>query len=151
MKAINNYVATFCFDETERFVALIEKNKPAWQAGRLNGIGGKIEEGETIFMAAKREFEEETGCSLPLSSFIHYASLFDRRGDALIHFFKNTERLSLLRSTTPEQVIILPLARLHYDDQVIPNLKWLIPMALEYDKGIRHGSGRPAMYQIEEI
>jgi 8-oxo-dGTP pyrophosphatase MutT (NUDIX family) len=27
-------------------VLLIEKQKPAWQRGKLNGVGGKIEPGE---------------------------------------------------------------------------------------------------------
>ncbi len=42
-------------------VALITKNKPSWQANKLNGIGGKIESGETPSEAMAREFEEETG------------------------------------------------------------------------------------------
>lgn len=32
-----------------------------WWAGKLNGIGGSVEEGETILQAAERETEEETG------------------------------------------------------------------------------------------
>lgn len=41
--------------------ALISKTKPEWQAGLLNGIGGKIEDGETPLDAMIREFQEETG------------------------------------------------------------------------------------------
>lgn len=42
-------------------VLLIEKNKPAWQAGRYNLPGGSIEPGETVHEAAARELFEETG------------------------------------------------------------------------------------------
>lgn len=35
------------------------KNKPDWQKGCLNGIGGKIEEGEKPIDAVFRELEEE--------------------------------------------------------------------------------------------
>ena len=42
-------------------VLLIEKKHPAWQAGRFNLPGGKIEDEETIHEAASRELLEETG------------------------------------------------------------------------------------------
>ena len=40
-------------------VVLIRKNKPSWQSGKLNGVGGHIEEKETPEMAMGREFLEE--------------------------------------------------------------------------------------------
>ncbi len=55
------YVLTFMFDINHEWVWLIEKQKPAWQKGCLNGIGGKIEEGETHDAAAARELHEESG------------------------------------------------------------------------------------------
>lgn len=42
-------------------VLLIEKQRPEWQKGRLNGVGGKIEPGEADSSAMIREFAEETG------------------------------------------------------------------------------------------
>ena len=39
------------------------RNKPPYQS-TWNGIGGKIEEGETIFQAAIRECEEETNIKI---------------------------------------------------------------------------------------
>lgn len=43
---LSRYVVGFLFDSEFRQVALIRKQKPQWQAGLLNGIGGKIEYGE---------------------------------------------------------------------------------------------------------
>jgi len=40
---------------------LVLKDRPAWQKGRLNLVGGKVEPGETCLHAAMREFHEETG------------------------------------------------------------------------------------------
>lgn len=57
---MNRYVLGFAFTPDNR-VALIQKRKPAWQAGRWNGIGGKIEGAETPVLAMSREFQEETG------------------------------------------------------------------------------------------
>ena len=56
-----DYVAGFCFSECGGRVALIRKLKPEWQRGLLNGIGGKMEPGESLHSAMVREFEEETG------------------------------------------------------------------------------------------
>jgi len=42
-------------------ILLIEKKNPAWQAGKKNISGGKVEENETPRDAAIREFVEEYG------------------------------------------------------------------------------------------
>lgn len=43
---MKHYVAGFMKDFSDN-VALVRKNKPKWQAGRLNGVCGGIEDGET--------------------------------------------------------------------------------------------------------
>ncbi len=58
------YVVGFAFDDDEN-VALVRKKRPEWQKGYLNGVGGKIEEGESSRAAMVREFEEETGLGVP--------------------------------------------------------------------------------------
>lgn len=42
-------------------VLLVLKDRPLWQKGRLNLVGGKVEKGETPFQTAIRELHEETG------------------------------------------------------------------------------------------
>ena len=64
---MNNYVVGFAFSEDKRRVLLVKKKRPEWQKGALNGIGGKIEEGEdteTPYIAMHRETKEETGLVL---------------------------------------------------------------------------------------
>ena len=46
---MTEYVCGFAFDNTKQYVTLIEKKRPNWQAGYLNGVGGHIEEGEVPF------------------------------------------------------------------------------------------------------
>lgn len=58
-KSITKYVCGFLV--YGHSVALMRKNRPQWQVGKLNGIGGKIEDGETAAEAMRREFQEETG------------------------------------------------------------------------------------------
>lgn len=55
------YVLGFMFNEDLTKVVLIEKTKPDWQKGLLNGVGGKIEPFEQGIDAIIREVEEECG------------------------------------------------------------------------------------------
>lgn len=51
---------TFCFVYDDRRV-LLGMKKRGFGAGRWNGFGGKVQEGETIEEAVKRELQEESG------------------------------------------------------------------------------------------
>lgn len=62
---MKQYVLAFIFNKDLDSVWLIKKNKPEWQKGCLNGIGGKIERGERPIDAMERELREETGIRLP--------------------------------------------------------------------------------------
>ncbi len=55
-------VVGFYFDNAVTKVALIKKDHPEWQAGKYNGIGGKLEpEDKGSFNAMMREAFEEAG------------------------------------------------------------------------------------------
>lgn len=58
---MQDYVVGFCFTMDADSVVLIKKNRPKWQAGLWNGVGGHVEIGETHEQAMIREFQEETG------------------------------------------------------------------------------------------
>lgn len=45
----------------DHFVLLVTKDRPLWQRGRLNLLGGHVEEGESPEDAAARELKEESG------------------------------------------------------------------------------------------
>jgi 8-oxo-dGTP diphosphatase len=53
------YVVGFLFNESLDQIALIRKEKPDWQRGKINGIGGKIEENESPEQAMRREFKKK--------------------------------------------------------------------------------------------
>ena len=124
------YCAGFLFDNDLEFVVLIRKEKPAWQRGKLNGVGGKIEEGETPAEAMRREFLEETG--MDIKSWEQYVTL---TGEGFtVHFFHaHTDNPWAVKSTTDEAVAVFELEHLTCL-QTIPNLQWLIPMAMTLEK-----------------
>lgn len=120
------YVCGFMFDTNSR-VLLIEKVRPDWQAGRLNGIGGRVEDGETEHDAMCREFKEETGIDCP--SWSLFAVLRDARGWP-VYFYYSIGNIYSAEVLTDEYPVIIEVCDMETDRRLIPNLRWLIPMAL---------------------
>ena len=125
------YVAGFAFDDSENGVctqvALILKARPAWQEGFLNGIGGHIEEGESGHAAMVREFEEETGLNVPnWELFVILQGI-----DWSVAFYRVFGvDLKQVKTTTDEEVVVVPAHSL--PSNVLFNLNWLVPLALDY-------------------
>jgi 8-oxo-dGTP diphosphatase len=71
---IKSYCLGFAFDDLGR-VCLITKDKPDWQKGKLNGVGGSIEPGEMPIDAMVREFKEETGVEVPIWRWTHFGTM----------------------------------------------------------------------------
>ena len=119
------FVAGLLLDDLGR-VALVRKNRPDWQAGRLNAIGGKVEPGETSHQAMRREFREETG--LDLDGWERFVQLLVPYG--AVDFYRlhvDGAVLDQVRSVTDEQIEI------HAADAIpqpaLANLSWLVPLA----------------------
>ena len=124
-----NYVAGFLFSQDLTHVVLLEKQSPAWQKGLFNGVGGKIEEGESPVQAMVRECEEETGVSINENNWTCYAHLTKPNYFELDVFFAISDLTFSAKTTEKEHVHILKLDDI--PNNIIPNLKWLIPMALD--------------------
>lgn len=106
-KNFNHYVLGFAFDDIGR-VALIRKNKPDWQRGRWNGVGGKVEPKELAVVAMSREFFEETGVMVP-------STAWHRRGEMLgdgwiVHVFRFAgSRVRAARTMEAEPITLWPV------------------------------------------
>ncbi len=126
------YVVGFLFDEGDSNVALIRKKRPEWQLGSLNGLGGHIEVGESPHAAMRREFREESG--LDVEFWREFCVLEGDGGMSgepwKVHFFEARGHVHRLTSMTDEQIQIVAIAELH-NEQLIKNLLWLIPLALD--------------------
>lgn len=131
----NKYVLGFLFDSDFEYVLLIQKERPKWQKGKLNGIGGKIITGEHPGEALTREFLEETG--LYLNAWSTVGVLFGKDTDAtgngfVVYIYKEWVPKSIIEqaeSLTDEQVKIYPVKEIPYK-ACIPNLSWIIPYCL---------------------
>ncbi len=126
---MQSYVNGFMFSEDKKKVALIKKNKPSWQKGLLNGIGGKIEKDETPQMAIVREFEEETGVKTKISDWKLFVIINKDLEYKLYFFVAINNKIFDIKTMEEEEVGI-------YDTNNLPqkklfNLNWLIPMSLD--------------------
>jgi len=111
-------------------VLLIRKNRPNWQSGKLNGIGGHIELNETPIEAMRRECIEE--CGLDIENWKNICYMEGKDWELEIFAAKvSIGRIGKAESRTDEQVEIYDANRI-WEEETVPNVKWLIPMCLEH-------------------
>lgn len=128
---MRHYVVGFMIDASNR-VLLIRKRRPAWQAGRLNGVGGKAEDHESPHAAMVREFAEETGIVTKMNDWQRFVEMrtADEHGNYRVHFFVARGDLTAARKTTDENIEVHSATQLD-DINLIWSLRWLIPLALD--------------------
>jgi 8-oxo-dGTP diphosphatase len=133
-----HYVVGFLFKENTRpdlnhknktMVALIRKTRPDWQAGKLNGIGGKMEPGEEAYAAMEREFMEETG--FHASRWVPFCDMEYPKPGVVVHCYKARCEDANLNQLTDEKPEWFWVDNVMQRDDLLPNLKWLIPLALD--------------------
>lgn len=125
------YVVGFMFSSDHERIALIRKNKPEWQKGKLNGIGGRMQQDEAPVGTMVREFEEETGAITSIDQWKMYAEIVGENWK--VYFFVTTGDIYKLSSTTIEQVEVHMTSNVNiFNPEVIDNLPWLVPLALNH-------------------
>jgi len=125
----------YCKDYAECYrVLLIRKNKPAWQAGHLNGIGGKVELGDpNPQWALSREFKEGCGLEQRPEQWLNFAIL-EFPGVAKIYCFASWWEWKLFKTAhtmTDEEICSIGLDGIMDEPKALANLPWLIPMGLK--------------------
>ena len=123
------YTLGFIFDEALAQVLLIRKLRPAWQTGKLNGLGGTLEMGETPVEGILREVWEESALTVPADRWAHVA---DMQSDGwLVHVLAAIYDGPLTDARTQDegQLAWVPVDAL--PATVISNLTWLVPLCLD--------------------
>lgn len=83
-------ILTLCLIVRDNHI-LLGMKKRGFGMGRWNGFGGKVESGETIEKAARRETQEECGITIRTmeEAGIHEFEFHDKKGDILeVHVFR---------------------------------------------------------------
>lgn len=145
----NEYVCGFLFTDDLSQVILIRKNKPEWQYGKFNGVGGKIEVIGTASTsderpllekpedAMRREFLEETGAT----THVNWWKLFRTerfQNGAVVHFLYavSSSAFAEAETKTDERIVKMwvPVALKSWREAMMYNLPYLIEMALALNK-----------------
>lgn len=133
---MNKMVAGFAFNHDLSEVAMIRKIKPKWQANKLNGIGGKVEDFDTNdWWAMVREFEEETSVITYTDQWEEICRIYaDDRGDDsfTVQFYYTiltSEQWDGLTTTTAEEVVKIKVDDLSNHDR-IDNIDMLVAYSL---------------------
>jgi 8-oxo-dGTP diphosphatase len=122
---MRHYTIGFVFNREMDRVLLVRKRRPEWQAGRWNGIGGKIEENETPLEAMIRETREEIG--------YHYVwrhCLTFTCPGGTVFVFRSTTLSNVIQYTQVEDEELLVFHVNELPSRIMSNLKWMIPVCL---------------------
>lgn len=154
---MQEYTVGFLFGSFGDEVVLIKKNRPDWQRGKLNGVGGKVEPGEDPAVGMKREFFEETG--IQYAEWERFATIEGSSGPTKacrcgaqlcreheepwkIYFYKAFDTIAFnAADTLTDELVVKTAVKEIPLLETVAHLKWLVPMAL-YGKEV---------YEMKEI
>ena len=123
---MQKFVVGFCFSKDHSHVAIMQKNRPDYQAGLHNGLGGKVEQDEKPRHAMRREFEEETG--VYIYDWKHVGVKTDDESFYIDVYYARTDHVFECQTVEDELVIVARIDEIDnyefFDDakQIILNL-----------------------------
>ena len=102
------YVVGFMFDPEYKKVVLIYKTTgPERVLNKWNGVGGKIENGESEAAAMVREFQEEAGVKTEEHDWMFLNSL-SIGNDHISFLYTALEEIDEVKTRTHEQIAVFP-------------------------------------------
>lgn len=130
---MNQYVVGYMFDDGMQRVGLIHKNRPAWQKGLFNGIGGKIDTGETPLEAMVREFKEETGVLTIAGDWSHVCTLRFPYAEIECFASKSTAHIDAMHTNTDEEVLNASLSEILFSGRPYPAVE-NVPLLIQLSR-----------------
>ena len=144
-----DYVVGFIFSPGFEDVLLVQKKRPEWQRGILNGCGGKVEGRESHLQAMARECEEETGLLTKRHDWTRAAIMTGPTWRVAVLFLATADIVKA-RTMTDEPVCIYRTRDVQ-NVTTVPHLQWLIPLCTHFGSAV-HGTAivRPVLV-FEEL
>ena len=106
----------------------MRRTRPAWQAGRVNALGGRLLDGESAEEAARREVREECGVDVEEGEWKEVLVWDD--AEYRMHVTRAvSDRAREARTLEDQEVFLADVNALPAN--VIDNLRWLVPLALD--------------------
>ncbi len=122
---MKHFVLGLIYNRNKSHVLLVKKKRPDWQAGRVNGIGGKIEVDETPLQAMNREASEETHYGFTFEHFLTFVC-----PGGTVYVFKAicpTAEITF-EQVEDEVLFISPVKDLPLN--LMSNVRWIIPISI---------------------
>jgi 8-oxo-dGTP diphosphatase len=107
----------------------MHKTKPAWQNGMVNGLGGKIEQGEGMYDCIVREIKEESALETQKDKWIFVGKVSSDTVSLDVLGYVYEGNLDDAKTVEGEVVEWFKTASL--PKNIISNLSWLIPMTID--------------------
>jgi 8-oxo-dGTP diphosphatase len=132
------YTAGGIFSKERNEILLIRKNRPDWQKGKFNFVGGKMEEGETPLQTMRREAFEET--TIKDDDWKEIAVLEAKHFEVTFFAIYNQD-IKKIKALTDEELYPMMIKDIYnpnyyfYND-IMKNLRVVISLALD-DSGIK--------------
>ena len=106
------YVMGLIFDTTDR-ILLIKKKRPTHQVGKWNGLGGKVEDNESITAAMSREVKEEANLDIPETSWTLMYSGSQPSGSLFVFItYISPELMDSAKQMTDEIISVFSISEL---------------------------------------
>jgi 8-oxo-dGTP diphosphatase len=121
------YVNGFLINPRTTEVLFIQKNRPLFQKGKWNGIGGKIEPDEEPIHAMVREFLEETDIVTQPEDWTHTVTLTGAEFE-VIFYRQFVTGMPPFKQVTDEVVGIFHLADVFQALPVLDNMRIILPI-----------------------
>jgi 8-oxo-dGTP pyrophosphatase MutT (NUDIX family) len=130
-------------DHARRKVALVKKNRPDFQIGLYNGVGGRVELGESSVQAMVREAYEEAGLTSTKDDWLFFHHERHPSGKCLNFYIVDVPGLEfVVKTKTDEPIRIFDYwesGRIIADPSLLLfNVPWLFMMGISYLEHPQH-------------
>lgn len=138
---MKHYVLGFAFNAHDQLV-LIEKQRPEFMKGKLNGVGGKVETfDDGLISAMIREFREEAGVLTTTDQWNYFGFAGNTHFIIAMYWTTLTDiQMDDVVSETDEAIIlydIRDLREIYGTSRVMHNLGCLVELAISNKNGCR--------------